>query len=86
MSTTQTYTPATRTPHGMQPMQRSGMSFICDICGKGQSTRRLATCSRIRQQRESNKWAAYMTNVAAKRGLGKRTIARGEILNEDCSA
>lgn len=49
---------------------------ICDICGKGRSTRRHATCSRIRQQRESNKWAAYMANVAAKRALSKRTIAR----------
>ncbi|MFI7837792.1 hypothetical protein [Pseudomonas asiatica] len=33
MTTTQTYTPTTRTPKGMQPMQRPAMSFICDICG-----------------------------------------------------
>ncbi|WP_232967498.1 hypothetical protein [Pseudomonas monteilii] len=46
---------------------------ICDICGKGRSTRRHATCSRIRQQRESNKWAAYMANVEAK----KRLMTRG---------
>jgi len=49
---------------------------ICDVCGKGRSTRRHTKCSRIRQRRESDKWAAYMANVAAKRALGKRTIAR----------
>lgn len=49
---------------------------ICDVCGKGRSTRRHTKCSRIRQQRESDKWAAYMANVAAKRAMSKRTIAR----------
>lgn len=42
---------------------------ICDICGKGRSTRRHAKCSQIRQQRENGKWAAYMANVAAKRAI-----------------
>lgn len=45
---------------------------ICDVCGKGRSTRRHTKCSRIRQQREGAKWAAYMANVAAKRALGRR--------------
>ncbi|MCO7594244.1 hypothetical protein OC505_07965 [Pseudomonas brassicacearum] len=45
---------------------------ICDICGKGRSTRKHATCSRTRQQRESDKWASYMANVAAKRKMGSR--------------
>lgn len=45
---------------------------ICDVCGKGRSTRRHTKCSQIRQQRESGKWAAYMANVAAKRAQGRR--------------
>jgi hypothetical protein len=45
---------------------------MCDVCGKGRSTRRHANCSRVRQQRESEKWAAYMANVDAKRALGRR--------------
>ncbi|KAF1312728.1 hypothetical protein BLX42_01920 [Pseudomonas sp. SG-MS2] len=45
---------------------------ICDVCGKGRSTQRHTKCSQIRQQRESQKWAAYMDNVAAKRALGGR--------------
>jgi len=44
---------------------------MCDVCGKGRSTRRHAKCSQIRQQRESEKWASYMANVNAKRALGR---------------
>lgn len=44
---------------------------ICDVCGKGRSTRRHTECSQIRQQRESEKWATYMANVHAKRALGR---------------
>jgi hypothetical protein len=44
---------------------------ICDVCGKGRSTRRHAKCSEIRQQRENDKWAAYMANVNAKRVRGR---------------
>jgi hypothetical protein len=40
---------------------------VCDICGKGRSTRRHTKCSQIRQQRESEKWESYMANVAAKK-------------------
>ncbi|MDT3749776.1 hypothetical protein [Pseudomonas kurunegalensis] len=46
---------------------------ICDVCGKGRSTRQHTKCSQIRQQREGDKWAAYMANVEAK----KRLKARG---------
>nr|WP_225785949.1 hypothetical protein [Pseudomonas sp. Marseille-P9655] len=46
---------------------------ICDVCGKGRSTRRHTKCSQTRQQREGDKWAAYMANVEAK----KRLMARG---------
>lgn len=45
---------------------------ICDVCGKGRSTRQHTKCSQIRQQRESDKWSAYMANVTAKRALGRR--------------
>ncbi|TLP59046.1 hypothetical protein FEM01_14155 [Pseudomonas mosselii] len=45
---------------------------ICDVCGKGRSTRRHSSRSRIRQQRQSSKWATYMANVAAKRALRGR--------------
>ncbi|MFB6403510.1 hypothetical protein [Pseudomonas putida] len=49
MTTTQTYTPTTRTPKGMQPMQRPAMSFICDICGKARVKGKHEQCSKIRQ-------------------------------------
>lgn len=45
---------------------------ICDICGKGRSTRRHNKCSQIRQRRENTKWESYMANVAAKQAMGKR--------------
>nr|WP_082120455.1 hypothetical protein [Pseudomonas sp. CCOS 191] len=45
---------------------------ICDVCGNSRSTRRHVNCSQIRQQRESEKWSAYMANVAAKRALRGR--------------
>lgn len=40
---------------------------LCDVCGKGRSTRRHTKCSQIRQKRESRKWEAYMANVPAKK-------------------
>ena len=45
---------------------------ICDICGTARSNRNHANCSKIRQERETEKWAAYMANVAAKQALGRR--------------
>jgi len=45
---------------------------ICDVCSKGRSPRLHVNCSQIRQQRESEKWSAYMANVAAKRALRGR--------------
>lgn len=47
------------------------LPVICDVCGKGRSTRRHTKCSQIRQHRESGKWEAYMANVAAKRAMGR---------------
>jgi len=49
VTTTQTYTPTTRTPKGMQPMQRPAMSFICDICGKARVKGNHDQCSKARQ-------------------------------------
>ncbi|MFF7108142.1 hypothetical protein [Pseudomonas sichuanensis] len=49
MTTTQTYTPTTRTRQGMQPMMRPAMSFICDICGKARVKGNHDQCSKTRQ-------------------------------------
>lgn len=39
----------------------------CDICGKARSQGKHQSCSKIRQQRKSVEWEAYMANVEAKR-------------------
>lgn len=39
----------------------------CDICGKHRSSRNHRACSRIRQQRKSAEWDAYMAEQAATR-------------------
>lgn len=49
MTTTQTYTPLTRTPKGMQPMSGCNMSFICDVCNKARTKGNHDQCSKIRQ-------------------------------------
>lgn len=49
MIDTSTYTPATRTREGMQPMFRPAMSFICDICGNARVKGNHDKCSKIRQ-------------------------------------
>lgn len=48
----------------------------CDICNKARSTRKHQRCSRIRQQRKSVEWEAYMANVEAKKAQGARRYAR----------
>lgn len=55
---------------------RLDLPSLCDICGNARSTRKHAKCSRIRQQRKQEEWAAYMANVAAKKAQGVR-YARG---------
>ena len=42
---------------------RLDLPSICDICGKGRSTRKHAACSRIRQQTKQEEWASYMANA-----------------------
>lgn len=48
----------------------------CDICNKARSTRKHQRCSRIRQQRKSAEWEAYMANVEAKKVQQGRRYAR----------
>lgn len=40
---------------------------MCDICGNARSTRRHASCSKLRQQRKSAEWESIMANLAAKK-------------------
>lgn len=45
----------------------------CDICGKHRSSRKHQACSRIRQQRKNEEWAAFMAEqAAAKQAKGLR--------------
>ncbi len=55
---------------------RLDLPSICDICNKARSTRKHATCSRIRQQRKQEELASYMGNLAAKKVQGGRRYAR----------
>ena len=48
----------------------------CDICNKARSTGKHQRCSKIRQQRKSAEWEAYMANVEAKKAQGARRYAR----------
>lgn len=48
----------------------------CDICDKARSTRKHQRCSKIRQQRKSVEWKAYMANVEAKKAQKGRRYAR----------
>lgn len=56
--------------------QKLDLPSLCDICGKARSTRKHASCSRIRQQIKQNEWASYMANLAAKKAQGGRRYAR----------
>lgn len=55
---------------------RLDLPSICDICGKGRSSRKHASCSRIRQQLKQEEWASYMANVDAKKTQGGHRHAR----------
>nr|WP_286777836.1 hypothetical protein [Pseudomonas sp. UBA2311] len=48
----------------------------CDICNKARSHGNHQRCSKLRQQRQSAYWSAYMVNVEAKRAQGGRRNAR----------
>ncbi|MBS4151953.1 hypothetical protein [Stutzerimonas balearica] len=55
---------------------RLDLPSICDICNKARSTRKHATCSRIRQQLKQEEWASYMGNLSARKAQGGRRYAR----------
>lgn len=55
---------------------RLDLPSVCDICGKARSTRKHQACSRIRQQRKSAEWEAYMANVETKKTQQGRRYAR----------
>lgn len=48
----------------------------CDVCNKARSHGNHQSCSKIRQQRQSEFWAAYMANVEAKRAQGNHRNVR----------
>jgi hypothetical protein len=55
---------------------RLSLPSICDVCGKARSTRKHAACSRIRQQRKADEWAAVMAEKAAAKQTKGRRYAR----------
>ena len=66
MSTTERIRPA-------MASNRLDLPSVCDICGKARSTRKHQNCSRLRQQRKSEEWAAFMAEkAAAKKAKGRR--------------
>lgn len=48
----------------------------CDICGENRATRKHQVCSRIRQRRWADQWAAYQAELAAKKAKERRRYAR----------
>jgi hypothetical protein len=52
---------------------RLDLPSICDICGRARSTRTHESCSRARQKRKEDEWAALMAEkVAARLAKGRR--------------
>jgi hypothetical protein len=47
--------------------KRLDLPSICDICGRARSTRSHQTCSRTRQERKADEWAALMAERLAAR-------------------
>lgn len=56
--------------------QRLDLPSRCDICGKARSTRKHQACSRIRQMRKSQEWAAFMAEREAVKQNKTRRYAR----------
>jgi len=55
---------------------RLDLPSICDICGKARSTRTHRTCSRNRQQRKTEEWAALMENRFVARAVRSKRYTR----------
>ena len=71
---TNTATPPSRTRPTMAS-HRLDLPNICDICGKARSTRKHQNCSRLRQQRKPEEWAALMAEKAATKQAKGRQYA-----------
>lgn len=56
--------------------KRLDLPSICDICGFARSTRRHQTCSKLRQQRKSEEWAALLAEKLAARAAREKRYVR----------
>lgn len=56
--------------------KRLDLPSVCDICGFARSTRRHKGCSKLRQQRKSDEWAALMSEKLAARTAREKRYAR----------
>jgi len=56
--------------------KRLDLPSICDICWRARSTRKHQTCSRIRQERKAEEWAALMAERLAARISRERRYRR----------
>lgn len=56
--------------------QRLDLPNVCDICGFARSTRRHQGCSKLRQQRKAEEWAALMAEKIAARAAREKRYVR----------
>ena len=56
--------------------KRLDLPSVCDICGFARSTRRHQGCSKLRQQRKTEEWAALMAEKLAARAAREKRYAR----------
>nr|WP_082460412.1 hypothetical protein [Pseudomonas mediterranea] len=59
-----------------QASKRLDVPSVCDICGFARSTRRHQVCSKSRQQRKTEEWAAFMEEKHAARAAREKRYAR----------
>jgi len=56
--------------------KRLDLPSVCDICGFARSTRRHKGCSKLRQKRKEDEWAALMAEKLAARAVREKRYAR----------
>lgn len=56
--------------------KRLDLPSVCDICGSARSTQRHKVCSKLRQQRKADEWAALMAEKIAARAAREKRYAR----------
>lgn len=56
--------------------KRLDLPSVCDICGFARSIRRHQACSKLRQQRKAEEWAALMEEKLAARAAREKRYAR----------